>query len=336
MTFDTNCVNCSGFLTRFPHLPMFKLLLFLLWAGTLLRADTSLVAELIGHKLLTTSIRTGDTEVFVIDPATGDAFNVTKAPKSEERYPLWLPDGRRVVFTSNREDGRTFNLYLANADGSGLRQLTHQTGGAVYYFPSVQADGRRIWFSLAQGDKAVIGYVTPDGREYREVAEGRDGAISPDGKTIAFTRKTGKGFPVFAMDADGRNVRQLTQHENEIGAVAPTWSPDGKRILYADQAGEALEVFVCDADGRNVRQLSQLGKISSSAAWSPDGRFITFRVTDMAYWRNDRTREKAYDDKQADKRPVWVMRADGTDAQLLEVLHYHCAIDGSRAAFRPR
>jgi TolB protein len=313
-----------------------KLLLVCFVLGTSLRADTSLVAELAGHKLLTTSIRTGDTDVFIIDPVTADAFNVTKAPKSEERYPLWLPDGKRVVFTSNREDGKTFNLYLANADGTGLRQLTKETDGAVYYFPSVQADGRRIWFSLAKGDRAVIGYVSPDGKEYRELAEGRDGAISPDGKTIAFTKNVGKGYPVFAMDSDGKNVRQLTQHEDEIGAVAPTWSPDGRRILYADQVGEALEVFVCDADGKNQKQLSSLGKISSSAAWSPDGKFITFRVTDVAYWRNDRTREKAYDDKQADKRPVWVMRADGSDAQLLEALHYHCAIDGSRAAFRPR
>lgn len=313
-----------------------KFLAFALLGAAVLRADTPLLNELSGHKLLMTSIRTGDTEVFVIDPVTGDAFNVTKAPKSEERYPLWLPDGKRVVFTSNREDGRTFNLYLANADGSGLRKLTKETDGAVYYFPSVQADGQRIWFSLAKGDRAVIGYVTPDGREYREVAEGRDGAISPDGRTIAFTQRIGKGFPVFAMDADGKNVRQLTQHEDEIGAVAPTWSPDGKSILYADQVGEALEVFVCDADGKNQRQLSKLGKISSSAAWSPDGKFITFRVTDVAYWRNDQAREKTYEDKQADKRPVWVMRADGSDAQLLEVLHYHCAIDGSRAAFRPR
>lgn len=313
-----------------------KFLLSTLLGGTLLGVSSSLVPELTGHKLLMTSIRTGDTEVFVIDPVTGDAFNVTKAPKSEERYPLWLPDGKRVVFTSNREDGKTFNLYLANADGSGLRKLTKETDGAVYYFPSVQADGRRIWFSLAKGDRAVIGYVTPDGREYREVAEGRDGAISPDGRTIAFTQRIGKGFPVFAMDANGKNVRQLTQHEDEIGAVAPTWSPDGKSILYADQVGEALEVFVCDADGKNQRQLSKLGKISSSAAWSPDGKFITFRVTDVAYWRNDQAREKTYEDKQADKRPVWVMRADGSDAQLLEVLHYHCAIDGSRAAFRPR
>ena len=81
-------------------------------------ASAQLAKEISGSKLLTTSIRTGDTEVFIFDPVTADALNVTKAPSSEERYPIWMPDGKQVVFTSNREDEKTFNLYIANADGS--------------------------------------------------------------------------------------------------------------------------------------------------------------------------------------------------------------------------
>ena len=72
--------------------------------------SAQVVNEISGTKLLTTSIRTGDTEVFIVDPLTADAFNVTKAPRSEERYPLWMPNGKQIVFTSNREDGKTFNL----------------------------------------------------------------------------------------------------------------------------------------------------------------------------------------------------------------------------------
>jgi len=296
-------------------------------------------------RLLTTSIRTGDTDVFWVNPTTGDAFNITKTPASEERYPIWSPDGKQVVFSSNRGSKNAaldsftgpFNLYIANADGSNVRQLTKQVAPAVYYFPSWTADGKQIWFSLADDaqKKAVMGYVTPDGREYREVADGRDGAISPDGKTIAFTKQVGKGFCLFAMDADGKNVRQLSQHEDEIGAVAPAWSFDGKQIVYSDQVGEALELFVHDVPTKQNRQLTKLGKISSSAAWSPDGRFITFRVTEDAYWRNITARDKAYQDKRPDKRPVWIVEANGGNPQVIDVLRYHCAIDGSRAVWWP-
>ncbi|WP_128546377.1 TolB family protein [Larkinella soli] len=296
--------------------------------------------QTVGHRLLTTSIRTGNTEVFSVDPVTGDAFNITKSPGSEERYPVWSPDGRQVVFTSNRAGSgtsTTFNLFIANADGTGVRRLTDQPEGVVYYFPSWTADAGRIYFNIADDakGKAKIGYVTPDGKQYVEVADGRDGAISPDGKTIAFTKKVNKGFCVFAMNADGSGVRQLTRHEDEMGAVSPVWSPDGRHILFSDQVGEALELFICDADGSNLRQLTKLGKISSSGAWSPDGSQITFRVTEDAYWRSTDTRDRAYADKRADKRPVWIIGADGSDPHVIEVLRYQCAIDGSRAAWRP-
>jgi hypothetical protein len=54
------------------------------WAGSA-SADA---ADLAGHKFLVTSARTGDTEIFVVDPATGDAIDLSRSPKSEDRYPL--------------------------------------------------------------------------------------------------------------------------------------------------------------------------------------------------------------------------------------------------------
>jgi TolB protein len=51
--------------------------------------------SLMGHQLLLTSVRTGDTEIFVVDPETGDAKNLSRSPDSEDRYPCWSPDGKR-------------------------------------------------------------------------------------------------------------------------------------------------------------------------------------------------------------------------------------------------
>jgi TolB protein len=58
-------------------------------------------------------------------------------------------------------------------------------------------------------------------------------------------------------------------------------------------------------------------------------------VTDEAYWRDAQKREKTYQEKAADKRPVWIIKADGTEPQLLEVLHYQCAMNGSCAEWKP-
>lgn len=313
-------------------------LLFICWAGLLsekilAQAVTALPSGLKGHQLLITSIRTGNTDIFMINPETGDARNITRNPTAEDRYPMWSPDGKRIVFTSNR-DGDAFNVFVMDADGKNVKKITQEKEPAVCYFPTWQ--GNQIVFGLDRNGKGLIAGVSPDGSNFKIIADGRDPCLSPDGKKIAFTERVGKGFCVFVMDAGGKNIKQLTTHEDEIGAVCPTWSPDSKRILYSDQVGEALEIFVCQADGSGQKQLSSLGKISSSPAWSPDGKWITFRVTDTAYWRNASTRTKAYEDKEGDKRPVWLMQADGSAAQIIEVLRYQCAIDGSRAVWKPK
>jgi hypothetical protein len=75
--------------------------------------------ELTNHKLLVTSVRTGDTEVFIADPTTRDMFNVSRSPKSEDRYPCWSPDGKQICFMSDREG--TSNLWICNADPIGDR-----------------------------------------------------------------------------------------------------------------------------------------------------------------------------------------------------------------------
>src|SRR5579871_5353874 len=87
-------------------------------------SSVCMAGELAGHQLLTASFRTGDTEIFIVDAETGYARNLTRSPQSRERYPSWSPDGRMVAFNSDR-DG-THNLYVIDAEGINLRQLTHE------------------------------------------------------------------------------------------------------------------------------------------------------------------------------------------------------------------
>ncbi len=286
-----------------------------------------------GYSLLMTSVKTGDTEVFATDPVSGTSINLTNAPLSEERYPAWSADGKKIVFTSNREDGQTFNLYIANADGSNPKQLTHIPKGAVAYWPSFTADGKFIYFN--EGNTSSIYRVRPSGEGLQQMAQGRDGNISPDGKRIVYTEKGTKGYGVWVMDADGTNRKQIVEQESEIGGIAPVWSHDGKKIAFSGQDGAYAEIFICQADGSNLQQITKLQKISSSPAFSRDDAYISFRVTDEAYWRNAQKREKTYEEKGADKRPVWFMKVDGTEVQIIESLHYQCAMDGSRAEWKP-
>ena len=305
------------------------LLVFAIWMATpLLHAG-----DLADHKLLLTSLRTGDTEVFIVDPATGDAFNVSRSPQSEDRYPCWSPDGKRIAFTSDRNH-RT-NLYVMRADGSSLKRIVNSP--AVCYMPSWQRTprGERIVFGM-HGAKPEMANVRPDGSDLRMLGFGHDPTLSPDGKTIAYTGEVPGGVTVFLMDYEGGNKRQLVPGASKPGAVFPNWSPDAKSVVYSWPVGEALELFVIHADGTGHRQLTRSGGICTPAAWSPDGQWISYRFTDEAYWRNKEQMAKVYSEKPADKRPVWVIRPSGTDAHIVECLRFQCAIDGSRASWKPK
>jgi TolB protein len=291
-----------------------------------------IAGELAGQKLLITSIRTGDTEVFVVDPELGDAQNLTRSPKSEDRYPCWSPDGKRVAFTSNR-DG-PYSLYVMDADGGNVKRLVNSQ--AVCYMPSWQriTQGERIVFGM-HGDKPEMASINPDGTDLKMLGEGHDPTLSPDGKSICYTGHAGGGVTVFVMDLDGGNKREVVREISKVGATFPNWSPDGREIVYSFPVGEALELFIIKADGTMNRQLTRLGKVCTPAAWSPDGKWISFRYTDERYWSDKVKMEKVYSEKPADKRPVWVIRPDGSDAHVIESLRFQCAIDGSRAAWKP-
>jgi TolB protein len=309
-----------------------KYLLTLLAFAAIATLPQVRAGELAGYKLLITSVRTGDTEIFEVDPDTGDARNVTRSPTSEDRYPCWSPDGRQIAFTSNRADG-TYNLFVCDADGSHVRQLTRETGTSVAYMPSWVGD--RITFGLHRA-KPELATIKPDGTDLKILGPGHDPCLSPDGTRIAYTGEAPGGVSVFVMNADGSDKWQIVKDVNPWGAIFPSWSPDGHQVLYSFKAGEALELFIVDAQGAAApRQLTRLGKVATPAAWSGDGKWISFRCTDEMYWRNKQRMEQVYANPQADKRPVWVIRPDGTDAHVIEPLHYQCAMDGSRAAWKP-
>lgn len=292
-------------------------------------------ADLSGHRLLVTSVRTGDTEVFIADPTTGDMLNVSKSPKSEDRYPCWSPDARRICFMSDREG--TTNLWVCRSDGSQLRRLNRTP--AVCYMPSWQRTpvGERIVFGK-HGAKPEMASIRPDGTDERILGEGHDPTLSPDGRWICYTGHAGGGVTVFVMRYDGSEKRQLVSAISKVGATFPNWSPDSKQIVYSFPVGESLELFIIQSDGTAQRQLTHFGPgaICTPSAWSPDGRWISFRRTDERYWSNPERVLTVYREKPADKRPVWVIRPDGTEASVVESLRYQMAIDGSRASWRPR
>ncbi|WP_410968582.1 TolB family protein, partial [Salmonella sp. SAL4443] len=88
-------------------------------------------------------------------------------------------------------------------------------------------------------------------------------SYSADGKQIVFSSNRDGHLQLYIMDADGGNVRKLTDAPGCYNG-GPFFSPDGKRVIFrADRKKkDELQVYVIDADGKNERQLTQIDGVA--------------------------------------------------------------------------
>src|SRR4029079_270301 len=110
-----------------------------------------------------------------------------------------------------------------------------------------------------------------------------------------------------------------------------------QQVVYSFPVGDALELFIVNGDGTANRQLTGFGgqSVCTPSPGSREVNGISFRGPDERYWSNPVRMRQVYAEKPADKRPVWVIRPDGTEATWVESRHYQLAIDDSRVSWQP-
>ncbi len=198
----------------------------------------------------------------------------------------------RIAFGSDRDGD--LDIYVMQADGTGLVQLTDHPGDAG--FPAWSPDGRRIAFGSGRDGDFDIYVMQADGTGLVQLTDhpGRDGwpAWSPDGRRIAFDSDRDGDRDIYVMQADGTGLVQLTDHPGGDGW--PAWSPDGRRIAFGSDRDGDWDIYVMQADGTGLVQLTDHPGRDGWPAWSPDGRRIAF----------DSDRDGDWD--------IYVMQADGT------------------------
>ena len=180
-------------------------------------------------------------EVFVMNANGTGVRQVTRLTTGGKPFaidalsPSWSPDGKQLVFEvrnlKTAEPPNRRALFILNADGSDLRQLTPWSlnGGDD---PDWSPDGKLILFrtvSTSNRHHGNIHTIRPDGTGLKKLTDYTapktvlSGSFSPDGKWITFARFNETPYPaIYVMRADGTGVRRITQRG---GHYEPDWGP---------------------------------------------------------------------------------------------------------------
>lgn len=134
----------------------------------------------------------------------------------------WSPDGR-IVFSS--QTGGQKNLWIVNADGTQLRQLTANLG--ENYCPSVSPDGRYIVFVSTRYGNQRLWRIELEGNNPTQLTNGlldHDPQCTPDGKSVIFTAEQRGKRTLWQIPLEGGDARPLADRYFEN----PVLSPDGQ------------------------------------------------------------------------------------------------------------
>jgi len=218
-------------------------------------------------------------EIWIVPAKGGRAAQLTKdAPGQASYAPVFTPEGRGVVHSSNR--GGASNLWWQSLDARPPIQLT--TGPGTDTLPSVARNGT-IAFLNSRSRNLLLLYSLLNGTTTTILSDTSRlwaPAFSPDGHEIAYSRDEPDGlWHLWLVPAIGGSARQLTA--GNVPEIYPRFTPDGSEIIFNTWGAEPFRLWRIPSRGGPAKPLSAPGSGSDALGdVSPDGSSIVFTRTE--------------------------------------------------------
>jgi tricorn protease len=206
-------------------------------------------------------------DIWVVDKAGGVAVRLS-SPKGEESFPRFSPDGSLLAFTGDYDGNE--DMYVMPADGGLPQRLTHH--GAQDRVLNWYPDGKSILYATSMTSPKnrfnEIYRVSAQGGLPRKlpIPYGEFGAISPDGKTLAYVPisvdfrtwkryRGGMNPDIWLFDLEKLTARNLTR--SPAADSVPMWRDDSTLYFLSDRdENKRFNLWACDLKRDKVRQVT--------------------------------------------------------------------------------
>ena len=229
----------------------------------------------------------------------GKELKVWMVPNIGEGAEFYFsPDGKSMIGNVKMGDDKSHQVYTFDIDGSNVRRINDKGEDACsYYFP----DGKRLLFTstkdhpeMSKGNYsdpkdypqgAELYSCNPNGSDVKRLTNNKwydaEVSVSPDCKTVLFTRQIGGRLDLWTMRPDGSDQKQITfTDEWQEGG---SFFMDNETIIFRaweikdqEKRGMPMSIFTIKADGSGRKKITTDGGTNWAPFPAPDGEHFVF------------------------------------------------------------
>jgi serine/threonine-protein kinase len=176
---------------------------------------------------------------------------------------------------------------LALVDRKGVAEPLKLPAG-LYQHPRLSPDGKQIAFTSDDNKQAIVWIYEPGGSaSMRQLTFGGNNRFpvwSADGQRVAFQSDRDGDLGIFWQRADGSGAAErLTTPDQGTSHVPESWSPTEPRFLFSVTQGSTVSLWTLDLPGKKATPFADVQSPNRiNAAFSPDGRWVAYNVTEGA------------------------------------------------------